>query len=111
MSNETKLNTDNPPGRKAAPPTAAVVDHTKKGSSNSVSNNNNTKHQPIKAKSTKQEIETVTLPKADFNKLTQELTFWRNKCSQLSVKLDRIGGALIQVQGSVYNAKNSIISQ
>ena len=112
-NNNTSVSNGNTVSTTSTPsaPLPSVTNNTsnKNSSSNSVSNNST--KSSIKAKSKETEkIETVTIPKADFDKLSQELTFWRNRCSQLSTRLDRIGGALIQVQGSVYNAKNSIIS-
>lgn len=67
-------------------------------------NNNNNKTEP------KKEVveEKITIPKKEYDELKKHVDVLTKKLVNLKINLDRFGGALIQMQGEVYNTKNSI---
>lgn len=105
MSNENNNDNNTKPSGESNSPS-----HSHGPAVNTVKKSNTNSSNKKASTATESKLDMVTITQQDFNKLAQEITFWKDKCSELRTRLDRIEGALIQVQGSIYNAKNLIIS-
>jgi len=59
-------------------------------------------------KEQKQEPETITIPKKEYDDLNNTIKSLIEKLGSTKFQLHKINGALIQIQATVYNTNNSI---